>query len=86
MDKDTIIYAIRQASDSAHRNFRYVDGILKNYVNDGVKTLAEAKQKEAEFIENKLKQKDKLHNGRRYNPTETVEEETARLKKEWGIE
>lgn len=75
MDSDVIIYAMQLAVESNIRTINYIKAILNNWSKAGVKTLVQAKEENMSF-------KNKISTT---NKAETLEEETARLKKEWGL-
>lgn len=49
MDDDLIIYAIDKACEQGKRSYSYVKRILNGYIDDGIKTVGEAKASDEEF-------------------------------------
>ena len=74
MNKDLIIQAIKIASINNKRTGRYVQGILNDWNRKGIKTLLDAENEQNNF-KNKTETKKE----------ETLEEQVARYKKEWGL-
>ena len=74
MDKDLIIQAIKIASINNKRTGRYVQGILNDWSKKGIKTLLDVENEQNNF-KNKTETKKE----------ETLEEQIARYKKEWGL-
>lgn len=73
MDKELIIKAIKIASINNKRTGRYVQGILNDWSKKGIKTLLDVENEQQSYKNNKIVKK------------ETLEEETERLRKEWGL-
>ena len=73
LEIDCIIYAMQKAVESNKRNIQYIKAILNNWVKAGIKTIVEAKDEEMEFKQRKEPKE------------ETLEEQVARYKKEWGL-
>ena len=73
LETDCIIYAMQKAVESNKRNIQYIKAILNNWVKAGIKTIVEAKDEEIEFKQRKEPKE------------ETLEEQVARYKKEWGL-
>ena len=74
LNKELIIKAIKIASINNKRTMKYIKGILDDWIRKGFKTLLDIEQEENNF-KNKNKPKKE----------ETLEEQVARYKKEWGI-
>lgn len=74
MNKDLIIKAIKIASISNKRSCKYIQGILNDWNRKGIKTLLDAENEQNNF-KNKTETKKE----------ETLEEQVARYKKEWGL-
>lgn len=75
MDYKVIIFAMKIAVEANIRTIQYIKGTLNNWSKVGVKTLLQA-QEENDKFKNKNKEVKKK---------ETLEEQSERLKKEWGI-
>lgn len=73
MDKELIIKAIKIASINNKRSGRYVQGILNDWNKKGIKTLLDVENEQQSYKNSKITKK------------ETLEEETERLRKEWGL-
>lgn len=73
IETDCIILAMQKAVESNKRNMQYIKGILNNWTKAGIKTLVEAKDEEIAFKNKKVSKE------------ETLEEQVARYKKEWGL-
>lgn len=41
VDKDVFLYAVREADESCHRSWKYVNAVLKNHYNSGRTTMAQ---------------------------------------------
>ena len=76
-DKDLIIKAIKKASISNKRNAKYIQGILNDWNNKGIKTLLDVENEEKEF---KNKNESKTETKK-----ETAKEQAERFRKEWGL-
>lgn len=74
MDKELIIKAIKIASINNKRNGNYIRGILNDWSKKGFKNILDVENEQNEF-KNKTQKKE-----------ETLEEQIARYKKEWGVE
>lgn len=72
LSDDIITYAIQEAINHNARNMAYIKTILNRYVNEGIKTIKQLKMQE-----NIKKQTE--------TKKETLEEQIARYKKEWGL-
>lgn len=75
MDYDVIIYAMQKAVEANIRTIQYIKGTLNNWSNAGVKTLLQAQEESKNF-----KNKDKKELAK-----ETLQEQTERYRKEWGL-
>ena len=51
MDIDVILKAISEAADNGKRNFKYINAILRNWKQDGIKTLVQVEERERQRIE-----------------------------------
>lgn len=74
MNKDLIIQAIKIASIKNKRRMDYIQGILNDWNRKGIKTLLDVENEQNNF-KNKTETKKE----------ETLEEQIARYKKEWGL-
>ena len=72
---DMIIEAIKRAVEVGKRNWKYIKGIINNWISQGIKTLAEVQQNDEAF-----KKAKEQKQGR--NIIETPEQEKERLLKE----
>lgn len=48
LDEDVLVYAIEQADANGKRNAAYVEGILRRLHGEGIRTMAQVQQREAE--------------------------------------
>lgn len=55
MDIDVILKAISEAADNGKRNFKYINAILRNWKQDGIKTLVQVEERERQRIERRAK-------------------------------
>ena len=53
MDVDVVIRAITEAADNGKRNFKYILAILRNWKQNGIKTIAQVEERERQRIEQK---------------------------------
>ena len=72
---DMIIEAIKRAVEVGKRNWKYIKGIINNWISQGIKTLAEVQQNDEAF--KKAKEQKQAR-----NIIETPEQEKERLLKE----
>lgn len=77
---DMIIYAINLALKQNKRNLAYIEGILKNWELNSIKTLGDAKQEN----ENHYKEKSKTEEKIEYKETKMTEEEYFKKIEEGG--
>lgn len=53
MELDVVIRAITEAADNGKRNFKYILAILRNWKQNGIKTIAQVEERERQRIEQK---------------------------------
>ncbi|HFR3690967.1 TPA: DnaD domain-containing protein [Streptococcus suis] len=53
MELDVVIRAITEAADNGKRNFKYILAILRNWKQNGIKTIAQVEERERHRIESK---------------------------------
>ncbi|HFU4488705.1 TPA: DnaD domain-containing protein [Streptococcus suis] len=53
MEIDVIIRAISEAADNGKRNFKYIIAILRNWKQNGIKTIAQVDERERQRLEQK---------------------------------
>lgn len=53
MELDVVIRAITEAADNGKRNFKYILVILRNWKQNGIKTIAQVEERERQRIEQK---------------------------------
>ena len=53
MGLDVVIRAITEAADNGKRNFKYILAILRNWKQNGIKTIAQVEERERQRIEQK---------------------------------
>ena len=53
MEIDVVLKAISEAADNGKRNFKYINAILRNWKQDGIKTLVQVEERERQRIERK---------------------------------
>lgn len=68
MDVDVVIRAITEAADNGKRNFKYILAILRNWKQNGIKTIAQAEERERQRIEQKA---NSYQNGNNSQPQRT---------------
>ncbi|KXT73142.1 Phage replication initiation [Streptococcus sp. DD10] len=56
MEVEVVLRAIELSADNGKRSFSYIKGILTNWKNDGILTLAAVEERERKFKENKKTQ------------------------------
>ena len=68
MDVDVVIRAITEAADNGKRNFKYILAILRNWKQNGIKTIAQVEERERQRIEQKA---NSYQNGNNSQPQRT---------------
>lgn len=68
MEIDVVIRAITEAADNGKRNFKYILAILRNWKQDGIKTIAQVEERERQRIEQKV---NSYQNGNNSQPQRT---------------
>ncbi|HFI0479935.1 TPA: DnaD domain-containing protein [Streptococcus suis] len=68
MDLDVVIRAITEAADNGKRNFKYILAILRNWKQNGIKTIAQVEERERQRIEQKA---NSFQNGNNPQPRQT---------------
>lgn len=68
MELDVVIRAITEAADNGKRNFKYILAILRNWKQDGIKTIAQVEEQERQRIEQKA---SSFQNGNNSQPRQT---------------
>ena len=53
MELDVVIRAITEAADNGKRNFKYILAILRNWKQNGIKTIVQVEERERQRIEQK---------------------------------
>ena len=76
MEEDAVIYAVHKAGGANVRRVDYIDAILRNWHNAGVRTLKQAEAEAARFESRKAKNKRGEQNGKpnAYQPTSELPE------------
>jgi DNA replication protein DnaD len=54
MEVDVVIRAITEAADNGKRNFKYILAILRNWKQNGIKTIVQVEDRERQRIEQKV--------------------------------
>lgn len=54
MEVDVVIRAITEAADNGKRNFKYIMAILRNWKQNGIKTIVQVEDRERQRIEQKV--------------------------------
>lgn len=76
MEVDVVIRAITEAADNSKRNFKYIMAILRNWKQNGIKTIVQVEDRERQRIEQKANSYQNVNNSqpRRTNvPTWSTE-------------
>ncbi|HFI0162452.1 TPA: DnaD domain protein [Streptococcus suis] len=68
MELDVVIRAITEAADNGKRNFKYILAILRNWKQNGIKTIAQVEERERQRIEQKA---SSFQNGNSSQPRQT---------------
>ncbi|NQP30725.1 DnaD domain protein [Streptococcus suis] len=68
MELDVVIRAITEAADNGKRNFKYILAILRNWKQNGIKTIAQVEERERQRIEQKA---SSFQNGKNSHPRQT---------------
>ena len=68
MDVDVVIRAITEAADNGKRNFKYILAILRNWKQNGIKTIVQVEDRERQRIEQKV---NYSNNGNNTQPQRT---------------
>lgn len=68
MELDVVIRAITEAADNGKRNFKYILAILRNWKQDGIKTIAQVDERERQRMESKI---NSFQNGNNLQPRQT---------------
>ncbi|NQI45084.1 DnaD domain protein [Streptococcus suis] len=68
MELDVVIRAITEAADNGKRNFKYILAILRNWKQNGIKTIAQVEERERQRIEQKA---SSFQNGNNSQPRQT---------------
>ncbi|MGQ7380804.1 DnaD domain-containing protein [Streptococcus suis] len=68
MELDVVIRAITEAADNGKRNFKYILAILRNWKQNGIKTIAQVEERERQRIEQKA---SSFQNGNKSQPRQT---------------
>ena len=68
MELDVVIRAITEAADNGKRNFKYILAILRNWKQNGIKTIAQVEERERQRIEQKA---NSYQNGNNSQPQRT---------------
>ncbi|MBY5022309.1 DnaD domain protein [Streptococcus suis] len=68
MELDVVIRAITEAADNGKRNFKYILAILRNWKQNGIKTIAQVEERERQRIEEKA---NSFQNGNNSQPRQT---------------
>ncbi|HEM6397887.1 TPA: DnaD domain protein [Streptococcus suis] len=68
MELDVVIRAITEAADNGKRNFKYILAILRNWKQNGIKTIAQVEERERRRIEQKA---NSFQNGNNPQPRQT---------------
>ncbi|MZK00575.1 DnaD domain protein, partial [Eggerthella sp. BIOML-A1] len=62
MEVDVVIRAITEAADNGKRNFKYILAILRNWKQNGIKTIVQVEDRERQRIEQKANSQQNGHN------------------------
>ena len=68
MEVDVVIRAITEAADNGKRNFKYILAILRNWKQNGIKTIVQVEERERQRIEQKA---SSYQNGNNSQPRQT---------------
>ncbi|HEM2742180.1 TPA: DnaD domain protein, partial [Streptococcus suis] len=68
MELDVVVRAITEAADNGKRNFKYILAILRNWKQNGIKTIAQVEERERQRIESKT---NSFQNGNNSQPRQT---------------
>ncbi|HEM4672716.1 TPA: DnaD domain protein [Streptococcus suis] len=68
MELDVVVRAITEAADNGKRNFKYILAILRNWKQNGIKTIAQVDERERQRIESKT---SSFQNGNSSQPRQT---------------
>lgn len=68
MELNVVIRAITEAADNGKRNFKYILAILRNWKQNGIKTIAQVEERERQRIESKT---NSFQNGNSSKPRQT---------------
>ncbi|HEL2203483.1 TPA: DnaD domain protein [Streptococcus suis] len=68
MELDVVVRAITEAADNGKRNFKYILAILRNWKQNGIKTIAQVEERERQRIEQKA---SSSQNGNSSQPRQT---------------
>lgn len=68
MEVDVVIRAITEAADNSKRNFKYIMAILRNWKQNGIKTIVQVEDRERQRIEQKA---NSYQNGNNSQPRRT---------------
>lgn len=68
MEVDVVIRAITEAADNGKRNFKYIMAILRNWKQNGIKTIVQVEDRERQRIEQKV---NYSNNGNSTQPQQT---------------
>ncbi|MDW8766484.1 DnaD domain protein [Streptococcus suis] len=68
MELDVVVRAITEAADNGKRNFKYILAILRNWKQNGIKTIAQVDERERQRIESKT---NSFQNGNSSQPRQT---------------
>ena len=68
MEIDVVIRAISEAADNGKRNFKYILAILRNWKQNGIKTIVQVEERERQRIEQKV---NSYQNGNSSQPQRT---------------
>ena len=74
LPSEVIIYAMQISVEADKRNIKYIKAILNTWISKGIKTLVEAQKENQSFKNTKNPEKK-----------ETLEEQTERFRREWGL-
>jgi len=73
MEEDAVIYAVHKAGGANVRRVDYIDAILRNWHNAGVRTLKQAEVEAARFDARKRVKKNTIKNGDGLNESDTTQ-------------
>lgn len=62
MEVDVVIRAITEAADNGKRNFKYILAILRNWKQNGIKTIVQVEERERQRIEQKASSYQNVNN------------------------